>query len=374
MLAEDDTSGQTICVPFDDTMVLDTAHIIRRHRSLDDISWPKTTAPAIQRRYLAQLAEHMQNLDRSANIEASLRTNFDSKRQQYHEASKKYRQIRSGYETATDPFRSRTEPIAADESIGKLRQLLIDERSLFESTAADVRRARKQLQEAQKSREECEQCLAASTRRWFFIPDMQPLSDRTAHSMRQQIQQQGTFELSAPLHSNLDSLIQHYHQKVAELRLLGEELADQNYDYWNEVARRELRRDQEDELSVSDSDFEANSKRQKEQITQELSKVIDEANRIREECILASKHGASLSEEDFPNLQSITLLDLGIDSQPGYEQSLQGALSGIPAEAYENAEVIRGDVPDNDSDLEVDADATGMITRWRDSVPVGQLV
>lgn len=373
-LGRDGISNQTACSPPNDTMTFDTTHVIRPYRSLDDMTWPKTTAPATLRLCISQLARHIQELDGLRKTESSVRTDFISKRQQYHEQSKAYRKTRSAYETAIDPFRSRTDPMTANETISGLRQILIDERSLFETSAADVRKARKRVEEVQESREKCEKRLTDITRSTFPIADTQPLADRPSKLTRQGARQEEDFDAPAPLDQNLDAMMHLYHQKAADVRLLGEQLADHNYDYWNEVARRELRRDQEDKLSTTDSEFEAESKRQREQITQELSKMIGEAHRLRRDCITASKNGADLHDEDFPDLQGLTLLDLGVDLDPGYEQSLQGALSGIPPEAYENAEVIRGDIPDNGSDPEVNADTTGMISRWRDSLPVGPSV
>ncbi|KAM0718568.1 hypothetical protein Q7P37_005638 [Cladosporium fusiforme] len=370
---EDDDSRQTIQTP-PDTIFSKAVPVLRPHRSLDDIPGSKTITPAVLRLRLSQLARQTLELEKALKTEASLRANFETNRQQYQQDSKTYRRTRSSYESTIDPFRTLSDPTLADESIANLRQNLIDHRSLFEASASNVRRARQKMQEAQRSRANCERRMTILARPWILNTDTQSLAQSTLQSVELQNKQDVVPETLAPPIRDFDSLMQLYHQKVADVKSLGEQLAEQNDEYWNEVARRELRQDQEDQLSVTESEFEAGWKRREEELTQELSQAIDEVTRVRAECIIASDKSVDFGPEDFPDLRSFISPDMGLESKPGFEQSLQGALSRIPPEAFENAEVIHADDSDNISDTEGDTGITDMVSQWRDSVSARQLV
>jgi hypothetical protein len=166
----------------------------------------------------------------------------------------------------------------------------------------------------------------------------------------------------------VELLVKRSQNKVAEVRSLGERLADQNYEYWNEVARRELRQDHDEKLSVTNEDFEEMYNRDREVVSQELARVIQEARLIKAESQSANTD-ASRRSRDFPDLESAARI---AESRQGYEESLQAALARVPPEAFMDAELIRGDTSEHGSAEPEPARNSELVTSWMDDVPLGQ--
>jgi hypothetical protein len=138
------------------------------------------------------------------------------------------------------------------------------------------------------------------------------------------------------------------------------------------VARRQLRQDHDETLSVTDEEFKEMHSRAKEVISQELARAIEEAKTIRSE-----SHSATITA----NPGEWELLDLdsamsgnmsAAGSHQGYDDSLQAALERVPPEAYRNAESVRGDMSEHASEYSEPARNSELVTPWMDDVPLGQ--
>jgi hypothetical protein len=147
---------------------------------------------------------------------------------------------------------------------------------------------------------------------------------------------------------------------------LGERLTEHNYEYWNEVARRELRRDHEESLSVGDSDFEEASEQDKNGILQELSKAMEEVAQLRAVCASAGADVQSLESNGLTFAFSSDFANIG------YDDSLQATLAKIPTEAFKDVENIRGDLSENESIHSEPGRASQLVTSWMDRVPLPQ--
>jgi hypothetical protein len=135
---------------------------------------------------------------------------------------------------------------------------------------------------------------------------------------------QDTATLS-PLHL---TLLKQYFQIAAEVQNLGERLADHNYEYWDAVAMRELKEDQDEVLSIPDKEFEKLHHDERRTITQQLDDAIKEANRM--------------ARRDDP----------GASDEAEYQHIFQDPLDLIPVEAFKNAEIVLGGTPESHSGSE----------------------
>jgi hypothetical protein len=72
-----------------------------------------------------------------------------------------------------------------------------------------------------------------------------------------------------------------YFNWAANVNIYGEQLADHNSGYWTSLADRERRPDQEEVLSITDEDFEADAKARRDSIERALDESIDNADRLK---------------------------------------------------------------------------------------------
>ena len=128
----------------------------------------------------------------------------------------------------------------------------------------------------------------------------------------------------------VDFLLERYHSRLAIVSSLGERFADHNYEYWNEVARRELLRDHEEALSVRDDDFEEMSERENDDILQELKHAMEEAERLKADCISAGATALQAAQHQsfYEPIKTGITRNPRSRIVPFYEPEIRGYLNG----------------------------------------------
>ena len=339
-----------------------------RCRSLNDVDGPRKSGVAINGVAASQVAKRFEEMDTCRAHETIVNGELGAVQQEWQRLRRAYRKSRIQYENAVDPFNPQLGDSSADKTIRMLRELCINDRSLLESHSVKVRTIRRKLQLAETARARCELDFMQSARQWAMRPGVPPPPGPTSPPASTYARQPGDCPTPAPSSNDVELLVKRYQNKVAEVRSLGERLADQNYEYWNEVARRELRQDHDEKLSVTNEDFEEMYNRDREVVSQELARVIQEARLIKAESQSANTD-ASRRSRDFPDLESAARI---AESRQGYEESLQAALARVPPEAFMDAELIRGDTSEHGSAEPEPARNSELVTSWMDDVPLGQ--
>jgi hypothetical protein len=343
---------------------------VARRVSLDDISRPRKNSLADKDASITQLMTQFEGLATSRAHETAAHGELDSVQQEWQRLRKAFRKSRIQYESAIDPFGPSLEATSTDQNIRKLREFCINDRSVLEAHSAKVRAIQRNLHLAQIARNRSELNFMQSARKWVAHPGLHPPFDLTTSPPSTHAPHPD--ENPTPALSIKDTeLARRYRSKVTEARSLGERLADLNYEYWNEVARRELRQDHDEKLSVTDEEFEEMHSRDKEVVLQELARVIEEAKRIRSKSLSAIT-SANCGEWELFDLESAVSGNMSAGQHHGYEESLQAALEKVPPEAYVNAEHIRGSTSGHASENLGSASNSGRVTTWMDDVPLGQ--
>jgi hypothetical protein len=340
---------------------------LTRRVSLSDIHRPRKHSLTGENVSITQLMARFEGLATSRAHETAAQGELDSAQQEWQRLRKAFRKSRIQYENAIDPFGPSLDVPATDQNIRRLREFCISDRSDLEAHSAKVRTVQRKLHLAQNARTHSELSFMQSAHKWAVDPGLRAPFDYTVPPPGNYVQPPDRSRVPAPS-SRETELVKRYNSKVAEARSLGERLADLNYEYWNEVARRELRQDHDETLSVTDEAFEEMHSRDKEVVSQELARVIEAAKRIRFESLSTS---ANRGEWELLDLESAVSGNLGRPHR-GYEESLQAALGRVPPEAFLNAERIRDDTSEHASeDLESGRNSE-LVTTWMDDVPLGQ--
>jgi hypothetical protein len=141
--------------------------------------------------------------------------------------------------------------------------------------------------------------------------------------------------------SNQLALLGEYFQVAAEVQILGERLADHNYEYWDAVAGREYLEDQDEVLSIPNEVFEKGYHEERTSITQQLDNAIKEADRLYAEC---GKQGIDVEANRMARRDDQD----ASNNEAEYQQIFEASLDVIPEEAFKNAEVFRGANPGSD--------------------------
>lgn len=126
--------------------------------------------------------------------------------------------------------------------------------------------------------------------------------------------------------------------------ILGERLADYNYEYWSAVASREIRQDQDEALTQTEEEFEGSWLPDRLRLTRELDEAIKNADHLKEAC---EKKGLDTDTVK----QRTPEADGAADGQSEHERpnnDYEAAMSHIPSTALDNAEVVRAESSDND--------------------------
>jgi hypothetical protein len=143
--------------------------------------------------------------------------------------------------------------------------------------------------------------------------------------------------------SNQAALLEEYFQVAAEVQILGKRLADHNYEYWDAVAGREYREDQDEVLSIPDEDFEKGYHEERTSITQRLGGAIKEADRSYAEC---ENQGTDVEANRMARRHDQD----GSNNEAKHQQISGASLDLIPVEAFKSAEIVRGTTPESDQE------------------------
>lgn len=146
-----------------------------------------------------------------------------------------------------------------------------------------------------------------------------------------------------------EALREDYFKWAADVNIYGEQLADHNYDYWTSLDDRERRQDQDETLSITDEEFEADAQRRREIITKALDEAIDKADRLEAEC---KSLGIDLNPQkrNIWDLEDIALSKAETEARAEYRQTFEAAFAHVPPEAFENAELVLASPSEHGSD------------------------
>jgi len=240
----------------------------------------------------SHLNTQLEEMELSRAHESLVTTELDKSKQHWQQLRKTYKKSRIQYENAIDPFTIQPDAVSGTQNVARLRERFIIDWSLLESYAADVKKMKRRLQAARISRSRCELVFMQAARQWTRSPTGNALAWSTALlGNAPTLPRTSVPSFTSP--PEVDFLLEHYHSTLAAVSSLGQRLANLNYEYWNEVACRELLRDHEEALNVGDDDFEGTFELDKTDILQELRQAMEEAYRLKIECVSA---GASVQD------------------------------------------------------------------------------
>jgi hypothetical protein len=339
--------------------------LMPRHQSLENLPRAVKDMPTVAGSSVNYLETQLEEMELSRTHESLVTAELEESKQHWQQLRKAYRKSRIQYENMVDPFGVQPDAMSTTQTIAELRERFINDRSLLESYAADVRRIQRKLQAAQSFRSRCELVFMQSARQWTRAP-VSNAPTKPAVPLDDTRTLPRTIVSSFISPPEVDFLLERYHSKLAAVSSLGERLADHNYEYWNEVARRELLRDHEETLSVGDDDFEETSEREKNDVLQELSQAMEEADRLKADCISAGSKVQDLEPVGSTFTYSHNLTDIG------YGDSLQAALARVPAEAFKDVENVRGDLSENESAHSEPGTASQRVSSWVDDLSLDQ--
>lgn len=105
----------------------------------------------------------------------------------------------------------------------------------------------------------------------------------------------------SPSESDTESLLDRYFDRLGDINIANERRTELEYEHQQKAAKRELRRDQDQKLKLSDAAFEAKHHARLREIEQELEAATADVARLRKECLdrgldIEPKRRASLSE------------------------------------------------------------------------------
>jgi hypothetical protein len=314
----------------------------------------------------------------------------------------RYRKSRKQYESAIDPFRPTSTNIAA------LRESLANHQQALEVHSVKLRTLRQTQDAAQKALDDCARVLSGPPPSQFSGSPYWPTSPASVH---QHLGRSVSVESQTAVHSSTDTvvisaqpcatfsttdeatahavadmvtagrevpvtpsphnttmspnqpaLLEKYFQVAAEVQILGERLADHNYEYWDAVAGREYREDQDEVLSIPDEEFEKGYHEERTSITQRLDETIKEADRLYAECEtqgidVEANRMARRDDQDASN------------NEAEYQQIFEASLDLIPVEAFKNAEVVRGATPESDQETGDVSKSNAVVSSWVDNIP-----
>lgn len=157
-------------------------------------------------------------------------------------------------------------------------------------------------------------------------------------------------------------LLEKYFQAAADVQILGERLADHNYEYWDAVAEREYREDQDEVLSILEEDFEKKHHEEHETICQQLDHDMEEADRLCAECEAQGidvKANRMASGDDYD----------ASNNETDYQQIFRDSLKLIPIEVFQNAEIVRGGTPESDGGNDDVSNVVDVVSSWIKNIP-----
>jgi hypothetical protein len=334
--------------------------LLSRHQSLENLPRARKDASTVAGSSVNRLDMQLKEMEQARAHVTQANAQLDASKQHWQQLRKDYRKSRIKYENAIDPFGIHPGAVSINQNIAELRERFINDRSRLESHASDVRKIQRKLQAAQDSRSRAEFDFMKSARQWTRSPIV--AESTFPPNSAQERSQVIVPSVASP--SEVEFMLERYYSTVAAVDSLGERLADHDYEYWNEVARRELLRDHEESLSVGDDEFEETSEREKSDILQELSKAMEEANQLKADCVSA---GADVQDRGPSGMMHDFSSDL---TSVGNGDSLRSALAKVPTEAFQDVENISGDLSDHGSAHSETGKDSELITSWMDAMPL----
>jgi hypothetical protein len=374
----------------------------RRPWSWDDLSVLEalTDFPAAhQHRWLVQQSNVVKERRAAATL---IDERLELSKTKWQQLRAAYRRSRKQYESAIDPFRLTNTDIAA------LRESLAYQQQALETYSVTVRALRQTQNAANKALDDCLKVLSGPPPSHFVEFTYRPTSPAgVLQDLERPVPEESQFAVhsstdtvatSAPPYAavlstdgttaqavadmmtanrevpaspaphdntmspNQPALLEKYFQVAAEVQILGERLADHNYEYWDAVAGREYREDQDEILSIPDEEFEKGYHEERTSITQRLDNAIKEADRLYAECEnqgidVEANRMARRDDQDASN------------NEAEYQQIFEASLDLIPVEAFKNAEVVRGATPESDQETGDVSKANAAVSNWVENIP-----
>jgi hypothetical protein len=352
MLKQD---GLRYHVPVSQTHNLDLNNFLRGQRSLDRFRPQPAGSTTVQYDHQVSMDGRFQRLVTSYARCSELEFQSRSAKKHWNELLSQYQQGQLRYEVAVDPYKDDSTSSAHPSEISTLRKRLMDNSTALEAHFTIVRNIEREYREARtaldlefnhlrlivpSNPQSITSNSAYSNTTYATKPDRRPSWETSASSMPDPTQNHMP---------DLEALREDYFKWAADVNIYGEQLADHNYDYWASLGDRERRQDQDETLSVTDEDFEADAQRRREIITKALDEAIEKADRLKAEC---KSLGIDLNPQrrSIWDLEDAALSEAETEARAEYRKTFEAALAHVPPEAFKNAELVLASASDHGSE------------------------
>jgi hypothetical protein len=296
----------------------------------------------------------------------SLRAELKIAKRRWKTLRKAYRRSRAVYDDAVNPFGSLqdTAHTRVDTNLSTLREASDRDRQAFEAYSGQIRIFQDAIRTTQRalnrSQTEFEE---VAVRR---MPEDEP-SRTSTDAQTETTNAPQSHHTPASSTQGDQPLLDKYLKRAADVGIFGERLADCNYEYWTAVSQREMRQDQDEELSETDEDFERYWQSEKEGITRDLDEAIREADNLLAAC---RKEGLVL-EDSVPDQGDTDFTEppvAGGDYQIGGSRSLEATVTKLPQALFDDVEDVRADPSDDDSMLQNKPRIEARVGSWMEEV------
>lgn len=352
MLRQD---GMRYYAPVSQTHNLNLNNFLRGQRSLDRFQPQSAGSTTAQYGHHISMDERYQRLVMSHARCSELESRSRSARKHWNELLSQYHESQLSFEVAVDPYKNDSTSSAHPSEISTLHKRSMENSTALEAHSIVARSIEQEYREARTALDSEFTHLrlvftsnpqsiisnsAYSNTTYATPPGRRPSWETSASSMPDQTQSQMP---------NLEALREDYFKWAADVNIYGEQLADHNYDYWTSLDERERRQDQDETLSVTDEDFEADAQRRREIITKALDEAIDRADRLQNEC---KSLGIDLNPQrrNIWDLEDVALSEAETEARAEYRKTFEAGLAYVPPEAFENAELVLGSPSEHGSE------------------------
>jgi hypothetical protein len=297
--------------------------------------------------------EQYQRLAESRARCTALESQSEAARQHWGQLLKQYHQSQLRYEIAIDPYNRDATSSGQISDMSTLRHRLINSGRDLEAHSTRVRAIERDYREARATFDlEFARLVVPSNyqTRPTAPSNPQSIASNSAYTYTTyatQLDRRPSWPTPAsslpdPMHNpaaDLETLREDYFKWAANVNIYGEQLAEHKYDYLTTRADRERRQDQDEILLIKDEDFEADANRRREAITKALDEAIDNADRLKAEC---ESLGIDLNPErrNIWDLEDAALSGAETEARDEYRKAFESALTLVPPEAFENAELV----------------------------------
>ena len=318
-------------------------NFLRGQRSLDRFQSQPAGPPIAQ--YRISLDERFQILETSHTRCSELESQSRSAKTHWNELLSQYHQSQLRYEVAIDPYKVDSTSSAHPSDMSALRKQLMRNGRALEAHSIVIRNIEREYDEARTALK------MDFTRLRLIVPsNPQSIISNSAYTNttyatqpdRRQSWHTSASSMPDPTPNHMpdpEALREDYFKWAADVNIYGEQLADHNYDYWTSLDDRERRQDQDETLSTTDEEFEADAQRRREIITKALEEAIDKADRLKTEC---ESLGIDLNPQkrNIWDLEDVALSEAETEARAEYRKTFEAAFAHVPPEAFENAELV----------------------------------